>query len=250
VGRLGPRRLGAIALVTALIITTVACGADRGDRTSPTRLPPAATAASTSPVDSARLESALLRSSDLPQGFDVETRGDASGGSSAFLTAVDPACQPVLDELAPDHGSGAMELPHAEVGYQRARTAQVGHRLAVSPDAVERFRKARRTLTAACEGHVAFRTAGGSGRYVLRRGPRMGADVIYLRSHLETRVADAPATVEGFLVFVRIGDVVSIVSVHTSHIPELGIDARRAPRFVEAVLLARRATMRLRRALR
>ena len=249
-GRLAPRRLGTIALVTALTITTVACGAERGDRTSPTRLPAATTAATASPVDSARLESALLRPSDLPQGFDVETRGDASEGGSTPLTAVDPACQPALDELAPDHGSGAMELPHAEVGYQRARTAQVGHQLAVSPDAVERFRNARRTLTAACGRKVAFRTDGGHGRYVLRRGPRMGTEAIYLRSHLETRVADAPATVDGFLVFVRIGDVVSVVSVHTSSIPQLGINPRRAPRFVEAVLLARRATMRLRRALR
>lgn len=249
-GRLGPRRLGAITLVTALIITTASCGAERGDHASQPRVHAATTARTTSVVDTARLESALLRPSDLPQGFDVEMRGDASEGRSAPLTAVDPACQPALDELAPDHGSGAMELPHAEVGYQRARTAQVGQQLAVSPDAAERFRIARHTLTAVCGGHVAFRTDGGHGRYVLRRGPRMGAETIYLRSHLEIGVADAPATVDGFLVFVRIGDVVSIVSVHTSHIPQLGINARRAPLFVEAVLLARRATMRLRRALR
>jgi hypothetical protein len=250
VGRLASRRLGGIALVMALAITTVACGAEDGHRATPTRVPGAPPQATAATVDTAQLESALLQASDLPQGFDVETHGDASDGSDEVLTAVDPACQPALDELAPDHGTGAMELPHAEVGYQRAQTAQVGHQVAVSPDAVERFRNARRTLTGACGGRVVFRSHGGSGGYLLRPGPRMGADAIYLRSHLQTRVRGAAATVDGFLVFVRIGDVVSIVSVHTTRVPRLGIEPRRAPRFVEAVLLARRATMRLRRALR
>jgi hypothetical protein len=251
VGRLGPRRLGGITLVTALIFATVACGADHAGRTAGAPLPAAApTAATAATVDTAQLESALLQASDVPAGFDVETHGDGSQEDGDVLTAVDPACQPVLDELAPDPGTGAMELPHADVGYQRNQTARVGHQLAVSPDAVERFRNARRTLTAACGGHVAFRTDGGSGQYVLRPGPRMGADAIYLRSHLQTRAGGRPATVDGFVVFVRIGDVVSIVSVHTSRVPQLGIDARRAPRFTEAVLIARRATRRLRRALR
>ena len=186
---------------------------------------------------------------DLPKGFDVETRGDTPDGLAGHLTADEPACQPALDELAPDGGDG-MPVPSAAVSYERGQVARVSEQVSQSADAVERFRNARRILHGTCGGVVAFRMDGGSGRYLLRLGPRIGDETIYLRSHLQTRIGGALATIDGFDVFVRIGDVVSTVTGHTYRIPALGLAAQRRVRFADAVALTRRATRRLRVALR
>jgi hypothetical protein len=240
------RLVGPSALVLASIIALCACGARHGDLDAAR---PAVTTPTTEPVTSEQLEEALLMPSDLPESFDIETSADPAEGTDANLTAVDPRCQPALDDLATD-STGSLDLPRAGVTFEQAHEVRVSQQLSLAPDATERFANARGVLRRGCDRTVDFRIDGGSGRYRLVPGPRLGDDTIYLRSHLRTGSEETPATFDGFIVLTRVGDVVSTVSVHSAQVPALDISAPRAPRLGEASALARRATRHLRRALR